>query len=73
MDWRSSLIVGLVVVVVGGLLTHNLATRRDRQTARRNAAATFRADVLAVLKGLYPLPFEWPADPTEALRKAAPE
>jgi hypothetical protein len=73
MDWRSSLFVGLVGMVVGGVLTHNLATRRDRQTARRNAAATFQADVLAVLKGLYPLPFEWPADPTETLRKAAPE
>lgn len=72
MDWRSSLIVGLVVVAVGGVLTHNLAIRRDRQTARRNAAATFRADVLASLKGLYPLPLEWSADPTQALMKAAP-
>jgi hypothetical protein len=26
------------VVVVGGLLTHNLSTRRDRQAAKRNAA-----------------------------------
>jgi len=49
-----------------------LTIGRDRQAARRNAAATFRAEVLAVLKGLYPLPLEWPADITHALRKAAP-
>ena len=45
---------------------------RDRQTARRNAAANFRAAVLSALHGLYPLPFEWPDDITQSLRNAAP-
>jgi hypothetical protein len=52
MDWRGYLFVGLVVTVVGALLTHNLATRRDRQTARRNAAVKFRAAFLSALSGL---------------------
>jgi hypothetical protein len=72
MDWPSSLIVGLVVVVVGGVLTHNLSSHRDRQTARRNAAAKFRAAVLSALSGLYPLPTNWPEDINHFLRGCFP-
>jgi hypothetical protein len=72
MDWRSSLIVGLVVVVVGGVLTHNLSSRRDHQTAKRNATTNFRAAVLAALRGLYPLPTSWPDDINYFLRGAFP-
>jgi hypothetical protein len=72
MDWRSSLIVGLVVVLVGGVLTHNLSRRRDRQTARRNAAVKFRAAFLAALSGLYPLPTNWPEDINHFLRGVFP-
>jgi hypothetical protein len=72
MDWPSSLIVGLVVVVVGGVLTHNLSSRRDHQTARRNAAAKFRAAFLSALSGLYPLPTNWPEDINHFLRGVFP-
>jgi hypothetical protein len=62
MDWRSYLAVGLVVAVVTAVVAHKLAVRRDRETARRNAAVRFRAAFMSALSGLYPLPTSWPAD-----------
>jgi hypothetical protein len=71
-NWLISLVVGLVVVVVGGVLTHNLSRRRDRQTAKRNAATKFRAAFLTALSGLYPLPTNWPDDINRFLRGVFP-
>jgi hypothetical protein len=87
LDWISSLsdgerwfyglaatVVASIVVagIIAPLATHRLAARRDRRSAERNAAATFRADVLSVLNGLYPLSFQWPDDINHTLRNAAP-
>jgi hypothetical protein len=86
-DWISSLsdgdrwfyglaatIVASVVVagIIAPVITHRLAARRDRRSAKRIAAATFRADILSALNGLYPLPFQWPEDINQTLRNAAP-
>jgi hypothetical protein len=72
MDWRVYLFVGLVVVVVGTVVTHNLASRRDCQTAKRNAATKFRATFLTALSGLYPLPTNWSDDINRFLRGVFP-
>jgi hypothetical protein len=71
-DWHSYLIVGLVVAVVGGVLTHRLSSRRDRQNARRNAAVVFRAAVHEALKDVYPLPVKWPDNIDHFLRGCFP-
>jgi len=68
----DTLIVGLVGVVIGSVLTHIFSSRRDRKAAKRNAAANFRAAVLAVLNGVYPLPVKWPDNIDHFLRSAFP-
>jgi hypothetical protein len=65
MDWRVSLIVGLVV----GWFAHTLAVSRDRRSARRSAAKDFQASVLDALSGLYPLPTSWPDTVDASLRQ----
>jgi hypothetical protein len=71
--WLSSLAVTIILaVVIVPLLTHRLAARRDRQSAKRNAAASFRAAVLSSLTGVYHLPLQWPEDITRFLETAAP-
>jgi hypothetical protein len=72
MDWRSYLFVGLVVAVVGAVVAHKLAIRRDRQNARRDAGAKFRVAYLSALSGLYPLPTNWPDDIDHFLRGVFP-
>ncbi len=73
MDWRGYLFVGLVVAVVRAVVTHKLATRRERQTMRRNAALKFRGAFLSVLSGVYPLPTTWPDDINRFLRDVFPK
>jgi hypothetical protein len=69
----ATVVVSIIVVgIMAPLVTHRLAVRRDRRAAERLAAATFRAAVLSALRGLYPLPFQWPDDITQTLRNAAP-
>jgi hypothetical protein len=68
MDWRVSLIVGLVV----GWFAHTLAVSRDRRSARRSAAKDFQASVLDALSGLYPLPTSWPDNVDASLRQLFP-
>jgi len=52
------------------MLSHWLAQRRDRKTARRNAAIAFQFAIFNALKGLYPLPEKWPKDIDRPLRDA---
>jgi hypothetical protein len=71
--WAYGIVAAGVVAVTVALVTHRLALRRDRLNAGQNAAASFRAAVLAALNGLYPLPTRWPgSDIDHFLRDAFP-
>lgn len=68
MDWRASLTVAISVAFVA----HVLASWRNANARRRDAATKFRGAVLAALPGLYPLPALWPNDVDGALRDSFP-
>jgi hypothetical protein len=75
--WLYSLaatVVGSIAVagIMAPLVTHRLATWRDRRSAERIAAATFRSAVLSALNVLYLLPLQWPDDINQTLRNTAP-
>ena len=70
-DWLGPLAT-MLAMLIGVVLGHRLAIKRDNFTAKRNAAAKFRSSILSALEGLYPLPADWPVDIEIALRRAFP-
>lgn len=70
----ATFIQGIAGGIVGGscatVLGHWLTRRRERETARRNAAIAFQFAIFETLKGLYPLPEKWPKDIEVPLRNA---
>jgi hypothetical protein len=67
-SWLSNLsdaerwALGLLAFLCIAIVSHMLATRRDRQARRAKACADFNAAVLDAFSGLYPIPKNWPSD-----------
>ena len=67
-------VFGLAIVALFiPIVTHLLTRRREYQTARRKAAADFRAAFLSALNDIYPLPARWPDDIDPYLRGVFPK
>lgn len=68
MSWLSNLsdterwAFGLLAFLCIAIVSHMLATGRDRQARCAKACADFNAAVLDAFSGLYPIPKNWPSD-----------
>ncbi|MDQ3773870.1 MAG: hypothetical protein M3461_05655 [Pseudomonadota bacterium] len=68
MSWLSNLsdaerwAFGLLAFLCIAIVSHMLATRRDRHARRAKACVDFNAAVLDAFSGLYPIPKNWPSD-----------
>lgn len=58
-------LIAAVVALFAPLANHRLASLREKRARHAAACSAFRAGLLEALRGLYPEPLDWPADPTD--------